>query len=67
MMNGTLEVGDVQVACPVDDMKTTDCSRFFLGFFFFRSEGINDLGEGRTGVETSRVRIRGICRERSVM
>ena len=37
MMNWTLEVRDV--ACPVDDMKTTDCSCFFLGFFSFREDG----------------------------
>ena len=45
MMNWTLEVRDV--ACPVDDMKTTDYSRFFLGFFF-RSERMDEPRERRT-------------------
>jgi hypothetical protein len=36
-MNWTLEVRDV--ACPVDDVKTTDCSRFFPAFFSFREDG----------------------------
>ena len=43
MINWKLEVGDV--ACPVNDMKTTDCSRSFVQRF--REDG---LGEGGFGL-----------------
>ena len=43
MINWKLEVGDV--ACPVNDMKTTDCSRSFV-----RIVRENWLGEGGFGL-----------------
>jgi hypothetical protein len=58
-----LDVRSGGVARPAE---TTDYSCFFLDFFFsFREDGRTERREKR--VEMSRVRIGGICRERSVI
>jgi hypothetical protein len=63
-----LDVRSGGIACLVDDMKTMDCSRFFLRFFFIQ-RGLTNREKDEQGLRCREYELLAYvdCRERSVI